>query len=136
MDKSAEFTGKLNFISMPDIFQFLGGNGSTGVLHVTTQYAPDKGLIYFIKGNPVNAKCGSLSGIKAAYSLFGWTEGNFEFYEQDVEMGQTIKQNRMEIVLDALRMVDDGEIKKVGPPSFDEQIWKKMLKMEKQRVRP
>jgi len=73
-----------------------------------------------VDGNPNNASSGGLKGIDAVYSFFGWTEGSFEFSEDEVHAGQVIKQSRMEIVLDALRMVDDDELEMVGPPSFDE----------------
>ncbi|HUU49785.1 MAG TPA: cyclic nucleotide-binding domain-containing protein, partial [Nitrospinota bacterium] len=63
---------------------------------------------------------GPLSGLDAIYALFGWIEGKFEFYEEEIQIGRVIKKNRMEILLDAMRMLDDGLIKKVGPLPFDE----------------
>lgn len=120
MDEKAVFIGSLCFISLSDIFQILGGNGSTGTLHFTSQYTPNPAVIYFVNGNPINAGNGPLKALDAIYAIFGWTDGRFEFHEEDVKVPQEIKNSRMEIVLDALRMVDDGVIKKVGPPSFDE----------------
>ncbi len=120
MPNKSTLTGNLTFISLADVFQILGGNNSTGILRIKSQYHPNPGLIYFVKGDPVNAASGSLQGIEAVYALFGWTEGNFEFDEQPVNVGHVVKQGRMEIVLEALRMLDDGVIKKVGPPSFDD----------------
>lgn len=112
--------GNLQFINLADIFQILGGNASTGVLKITNKYTPHQGIIYFLKGNPINSECGPLRGIDAVYALFGWSDGQFTFHEQQIEIPQLIKQNRMEIVLDALRMIDDGEIKQVGPQSSNE----------------
>ena len=120
MSAKAALAGSLSFISLTDIFQILGGNSSTGVMRITSQHAPDPGLIYFAKGDPINATSGPLSGLDAVYALFGWIEGKFEFYEQEVQIGRVIKKNRMEILLDAMRMLDDGLIKKVGPLPFDE----------------
>ena len=119
MSKKVVLAGNLDFISLADIFQILGGNSSTGILSMKSQYASNPGRIYFVEGNPINAGTGALKGIDAVYALFGWMEGNFEFSEEEVNAGQVIKQGRMEIVLDALRMVDDDEIEKLGPPSFD-----------------
>jgi len=113
-------SGRLKFLSLGDLFQLLGGNNSTGVLNIKSTYAPNSGVIYFEKGNPVNASNGPIQGIEAIYSLFGWSEGSFEFLDQPVKVPHVIKMSRMEIVLDALRMLDDGEIEKLGPPSFDE----------------
>ncbi len=122
MSAKAALAGNLSFISLADIFQILGGNNSTGVMHITSQYVPKPGLIYFLNGDPINATSGPLSGLDAVYALFGWIEGEFEFYEEEVQIGRVIKKNRMEILLDAMRMLDDGLIKKVGPPSFDEDV--------------
>ena len=120
MFRKAVLAGDLNFISLADSFQILGGNNSTGILRITSQYVPTPGLIYFVDGNPVNAANGSLQGMDAIYSLFGWTEGGFEFHEEEVQVEHVITSSRMEIVLDALRMFDDGVIKKVGPLSCDD----------------
>jgi hypothetical protein len=120
MSAKAALAGSLSFISLADIFQILGGNSSTGVMRITSQHAPDPGLIYFAKGDPINATSGPLNGLDAIYALFGWIEGKFEFYEEEVQIGRVIKKNRMEILLDAMRMLDDGLIKKVGLLPFDE----------------
>ena len=119
MAGKAAFSGELSFINLPDIFQILGGNNSTGSLYLRSEYAPAAGRIYFVKGNPINAIDGFQKGKEAIYALFGWTEGKFEFYEEKVNVGRAFKCNRMEIVLDALKMIDDGEVKRVGPESQD-----------------
>jgi hypothetical protein len=119
MNVKAVLEGTLSFISLAELFQILGGNNGTGTLRITTQYAPNPGVVYFVKGNPVNATNGSLRGIEAVYSLFGWNEGKYEFVQENVQVESVIKNSRMEIVLDALRMLDDGAIKKLGPSSVD-----------------
>ena len=113
-------TGKISFLGLADIFQILGGNNSSGILHLTSTYAPHPGKIFFLNGDPINASNGPLKGIEAIYSLFGWMDGDFEFQLDDVSVEHVVKQNRMEIVLDALRLLDDGEIKRVAPPSFED----------------
>ena len=117
MSEMIAFTGDLNFINLADVFQIIGGNGGTGVLYMRSPFAPGPGMIHFRNGNPINASSGSLKGLDAVYSLFGWTEGKFEFHLKTVQENPVIKKRRMDIVLDALRRVDDGAIKKVGPPS-------------------
>jgi hypothetical protein len=125
MGGKAVLTGNLKFTSLADLFQIIGGNNSTGTLRITSQYVPHPGIVHFVTGNPVNATNGPLKGLDAVYSLFGRTEGNFEFTEEKVSAEPTIKKNRMEIVLDALRMLDDGVIEKVGPTTADELLSKK-----------
>lgn len=119
MAGKAALTGELSFITLPDIFQILGGNNSTGSLYIRSKYAQAAGRIYFVNGNPINAIDGFQKGKEAVYALFGWTEGKFEFFEEKVNVGRAFNCNRMEIVLDALKMIDDGLIKRVGPESQD-----------------
>ncbi len=105
-------SGNLTFLSLADVFQLLGGNNSIGKLQIRSQYADTPGVVYFVNGNPVNANSGSLRGLEAIYPMFGWTEGNFEFHQEKVEVSHVIKNKAMEVVLDSLRMIDDGQIKK------------------------
>ena len=121
MAGKAALTGNLNFINLPDLFQLLGGNGSTGSLYIRSENAPAIGRIYFDKGNPINAIDGLHKGKEAVYALFGWTEGNFEFYEEKINVTRAINCSRMEIVLDALKMIDDGAIKRVGTESQEKE---------------
>ena len=118
MDSKVVFAGALNFISMPDIFQTLGTNTSTGRLQITSQYSPNPGVVYFEDGNPINATMGPANGLDAIYALFGWSEGKFEFFEEKVKIGHVVNNSRMQIILDALRMLDDGLIEKMGHPSL------------------
>jgi CRP-like cAMP-binding protein len=120
MGDKAALAGSLSFMSLPDIFQILGSNNSTGIMRITSQYMPYPGVIYFLNGDPINATCGPLKGLDAIYALFGWVEGKFEFHEEEVKVGRVVNQSKMEIVLDAMRMLDDGLIKKVGLSSFTE----------------
>ena len=120
MTQKAVFAGSLDFIGLADIFQTLGSNNSTGRLKVTCPYASAPGVIYFENGNPVNATLGTVTGLDAVYALFGWEGGAFEFFEEKIRTERAIKNSRMQIVLDALRMLDDGLIQKVGPSSTAE----------------
>ena len=90
MADAIAISGKLSFISLADLFQILGGNGSTGLLKLTSPHASNPGLIYFSNGNPINASSGSLSGLKAIHALFGWMEGKFEFLDQPVSVPRVI----------------------------------------------
>lgn len=123
MDENAVMSGSLNFISLADVFQVLGSNGSSGVLRIKSRFAPETGIVYFRKGDPINAVCGSLRGVKAIYNLFGWTEGDYSFQEEDLsQVDRQVTQNRMEIILEAMRMLDNGDIKRVGPGSFCKKL--------------
>ena len=111
--------GNIEFLNLGDILQLLGGNGSSGILRIISPYAPEPALVYFDKGNPVNASSGSLSGLDALYSLFGWTEGDFEFTRMEVSSERVITKGRMGIILDGLKLLDDGHIERLGTVSHD-----------------
>jgi len=121
MNNKNVFSGKLDFLNLGELLQILGTNNSCGILRITSKYAESPGLIYVNNGNPVDASNASLSGMDALYSLFGWIDGEFEFYIEDIDKKNVINKNRMEIILDGTRMVDDGKIEKIGPVSFKEK---------------
>jgi hypothetical protein len=117
MSKKTVLSGNLEFLTLADIFQLLGGIGSSGILRIISKYAQEPGLVYFTDGNPINATCGVLTGLEAVYALFGWTEGEFTFTKETFSAQKTIKNSRMEILLDGLRRLDDGKTQKLGPAS-------------------
>lgn len=115
MSAKVVLRGSLSFISLGDLIQQLGGNGSNGVIQLTSPYADATGRIYMKDGNPINADYGDLNGIEALNAFFGWKNAEFEFLDEAVTCERIIKKSRMEIILDGLRMVDDGLIKHLGP---------------------
>ena len=114
-------SGSLQFLSLGDVLQLLGSNSSTGVLRINSKYAQEPGLVYVLKGNPVNASAGSLAGLDAVNYLFGWVDGDFEFREESVNNENVIKKSRMELILDALSLLDEGQVEKLGPVSYDKE---------------
>ncbi len=124
MNNNVVLSGNLNFLSLAEIFQLLGANASCGVLRLRGRYASGPAFVYFEKGNPINASNNLLTGLDALYSLFGWIEGEFEFSQEDVKIKKVINKSRMEIILDGLRMLDDGLIEKLGPVKFKKRLSK------------
>ncbi len=121
MKNSYALAGSLDFLNLGELFQLLGANNSTGTLRIISRYTEEPGIIYFQKGNPINASSGSLAGLDAVYSLFGWSDGEFEFIREPVDHKVVIKKNRMEITLEGMKMLDEGLINKIGPVSLAKQ---------------
>ncbi len=115
MASDIDFAGKLSFLNLGELLQILGSSAATGVLHIFNPHRAEPGSIVVEKGNPVNASNGSLSGLDALFSLFGWTEGRFEFVREAVSCERTITKGRMEIILDGLRLLDEGKIERLNP---------------------
>ncbi|UCF93203.1 MAG: cyclic nucleotide-binding domain-containing protein [Desulfobacterales bacterium] len=124
-------TGSLNFLNFGELLQLLGSNSSSGMLRIISKYAPMPGVVYIEKGNPINASNGSSTGLEAIYALFGWTEGQFEFIRDEVSCEKLINRSRMEIILDGLRMLDEGKIEKLGPVSFNLETAESNAKSDK-----
>lgn len=118
MNDQVILAGNLDFLNLGDLMQLLGGNGSSGTLRLLSRYASGPGFIYFENGNPINASNGKLVGLEALYSLFGWTEGEFEFTRENFNKERLITKSRMGVILDGLRMLDDGQIEKLGPATM------------------
>jgi CRP-like cAMP-binding protein len=121
MRDNVVLAGGLKFLALGDILQLLGANSSTGVLRLISRYADEPGFIYFENGNPINASCGHKVGLEAVYALFGWTDGEFEFSKENIASQRVITKSRMGIILEGLKMVDDGQIKQVGPNALNRQ---------------
>ena len=121
MNNGVALSGSLGFLSLGDIIQLLGSSGSTGVLRLINRYAPDPGFIYFIEGNPINAQNGDIEGLDALYSLFGWVNGSFEFTREAILADKRINKSRMGIILEGMKLLDDGHIKKIGPANAAEK---------------
>lgn len=117
MNNNSDLSGSLSFLNLGELLNLLGTNGSSGVLRISSSHTSEPGLVYLDKGNPINAANGSQSGLDAVFALFGWTQGDFEFSEEDVTVEKTITKSRMEIILDGLRLLDEGKIEKIGKAS-------------------
>jgi len=109
------FAGNLSFLNLGELLQLLGTTAGSGVMRIISSYAPEPGVIYIDKGNPINATNGSKDGIDALFSLFGWKDGQFEFIQEAVTCEKVINKSRMEIILDGLRLLDEGKVEVLGP---------------------
>ena len=114
MSGDVAFAGNLNFLNLGELLQLLGTTGSSGSVTIHNAQAAQPGFIYIDKGNPINAASGSKTGLDALFSMFGWLDGQFEFVQEAVSCEKTITKSRMEIILDGLRMLDEGQVQILG----------------------
>ena len=116
MASNIVLSGNLSFLNLAELLQLLGSNGSNGILRINSKFASEPGIVFFSNGNPVHSLSGTLRGLEAIFSLFGWMEGEFVFSDEPYDGEITINKSRMEIILDGLRMLDEGKIQKLGTP--------------------
>ena len=119
MKSSVVFSGDLEYLNLGELIQLIGSNGSTGTLRIVSKYVETPGLVFFKEGNPINAVALEKTGVEALYALFGWMEGDFEFVNEPIQEKHLIKKSRMEIILEGLRLLDDGKIEVKGAVSVD-----------------
>lgn len=114
MNSKIVLKGSLAFLNLGELLQLLGMSGSNGVIKLISNHKPGAGYIYLTDGNPVDAEFQAQKGPDVLNAFFGWVDADFEFSEEQVLRRRTIQKNRMEIILDGLRMVDDGEVPRIG----------------------
>jgi len=121
MAGNAAFAGNLNFLNLGELMQLLGTNGGTGTLYISSNHASQPGVIYIEKGNPIDAANGAKTGLDALFSLFGWIDGQFEFIQEDITCQKVITKSRMEIILDGMRLLDEGQVEILGPVTAESE---------------
>ncbi len=119
MAGNTAFAGNLSFLNLGELIQLLGTTGGTGTLYITSNYASQPGVIYIDSGNPIDAANGAKTGLDALFSLFGWIDGQFEFIQEDITCQKIITQSRMEIILNGLRLLDEGQVEVLGPATVE-----------------
>jgi hypothetical protein len=108
--------GDLGLIGLFDLGQLLLLNRATGCLSIRN--GPDKAFLYFEEGRLVNAVDEELhQGETAAYQVFSWREGSFEFRAERPMGAVTIQGSTDSILLEAARRIDESRLdESTGPP--------------------
>jgi CRP-like cAMP-binding protein len=128
MAGNVAFAGNLSFLNLGELIQLLGTTGGTGTLSLSSNYASQPGLIYIEKGNPIDAANGAKTGLDALFSLFGWIDGQFEFIPEGITCQKVITKSRMEIILDGLRLLDEGQVEVLGQATVESETEPRVAK--------
>ena len=107
-------TGQLGLLSLFDLGQLLMLNGATGEMSVTTDGR--RGYLYFVRGQIVNAVDDEYhEGEGAAYRLFTWRTGAFEFRPESPTDSRAISSSTEGLMMEAARRMDeDGSGESTG----------------------
>ncbi|OPX35513.1 hypothetical protein B1H10_01100 [candidate division KSB1 bacterium 4484_188] len=106
--KVTGFEGNLADLSMAEVIQLLNMNKRSGKLEV---FGSQKGNIIFRKGEMVFAEIGDLLGVEAINEAVAFHEGMFKFDPGEIEVEANIKGSTMNVLLDALRIMDESTLK-------------------------
>ena len=114
MRDNVVLAGSLKFLSLGDILQLLAPTVTVAYYVLSVDLLRNLLLSILKMEIPIDASCGKKKGLDAIYSLFGWLDGEFEFAKEEVTNEKNITKSRMGIILEGLKMVDDGQIKRIG----------------------
>lgn len=113
MSAASVLAGELGLIGLFDLGQLLQLNGATGVLTVTREGR--KGYLYFDGGQIVNAVDDEYhEGEGAAYRLFTWKAGSFEFRHEPPSGTRAIQESTEGLMLEAARRMDEAGLGEDG----------------------
>ncbi len=107
-------TGTLGLFSLVDLFQLLASARRSGRL--TVDHPRGRARVYFDKGAAVHADFDGQLGEEAVYALFEDERGTFEFRIGMPAPEETIATSTENLVLEAVRRLDEARRDAAGPP--------------------
>ena len=111
-------SGELGLLSLFDLGQLFMLNGATGELALTRDGR--RGYFYFDRGQIVNAVDEEYhEGEGAAYRLFTWRTGTFEFRAEPPSGARTINESTEGLMLEAARRLDESGTEPGGSSATD-----------------
>jgi CheY-like chemotaxis protein len=102
------FVGRVADMQLTDIIQL----NCLGKMKTALSISKDdqEGMIYFQDGEIVHAECGKLSGEEALFTVVGWEGGDFTTKSGETAPVKTIKQPWQELLIEAMRRKDEGQL--------------------------
>lgn len=105
-----DFSGLLNIISLPDLFQLIASSRKSGRLSVFEEDHEESGYFVFDEGQPVFAAKGENKGEAAINELLKTGGESFEFKQgKPEERDDSIVNSTMGLLLEAARQIDELE---------------------------
>ncbi len=105
-------SGTLSHLDLPGVIQMLVHSRQTGALHVNAGEVD--GVFFFDNGDLTHAESGELVGDDAVIYIVqrcnGAAEGVYKFVPGDSAATRTVLRNATELMLDALRAVDEQSL--------------------------
>ena len=105
---SVELQGAIREFSVPDVVQFLCGQGKTGRLALALPEAA--GSIFFDGGAVVHAELAAREGEEAFFELMSRREGSFEFVPGEGSAKKSIRNHTTILLLEGARRSDEREL--------------------------
>jgi hypothetical protein len=103
---SARMTGNIEEIPLPDLMQLFGTSRKDGTLVI---HSAKVGRIHLRKGEIVDASIdgSSLTPVKAAYRMLGWSVGTFALEPEDPSMQRRVQLSAHAYLMEGFRQQDE-----------------------------
>lgn len=100
--------GTLHGISSGTFLQLIEMEQKTCTIRVTDRKSERKGVLFFRKGELMDARVNGLSGVQAAYEIFSWDEVNLSIQNSCQKEEKKIDGDLQGILLEAMRLKDEA----------------------------
>jgi CheY-like chemotaxis protein len=119
--------GELNSISSGMFLQLIEMEEKTCTIRITDKSVEDQGVLFFKKGELLDARFNTLKGESAALEIFSWDEVNISIQNKCYREDKRIQRDLQAILMDAMRLKDEkddgeeqgGQIKTSDDAAFD-----------------
>ena len=116
--RTDRFVSDISDVPLVNLLRAIAAHGKSGVAVITADGGA-RGEIFFRQGNVVDAEVGRLSGREAIYRLFCWSVGRLEVEWKSIRRKDTIEMRPQDLLMEALRRVDDWRRLLAGLPALD-----------------
>jgi CheY-like chemotaxis protein len=104
--------GTLHSVSSGIFLQLMEMEEKTCTVRLMEKSSGKQGILFFLDGQLLDARCDSLRGEPAAYEIFSWDDVSLSIQNSCPQKERRIHRDLQAILLDAMRLKD--ELKRVG----------------------
>jgi len=109
--------GTLQTVPLDMFIQLIEMEQKTCTIRVFNKITENKGILFFYKGDLMDARINNRQGNEAAYEIFAWDSVTLAIQDECAVKDKKIKGELQAILFDAMRMKDEAE---GAPEDFEE----------------
>jgi len=107
--------GTLHSVTSGIFLQLMEMEEKTCTVRLVEKSSGKQGILFFLDGQLLDARCDSLRGEAAAYEIFSWDNVSLSIQNSCMQRERRIHRDLQAILLDAMRLKD--ELKRIGKPA-------------------
>lgn len=126
--------GTLHSVSSGIFLQLMEMEEKTCTVRLIEKSSGKQGILFFLEGQLLDARCDSLRGEAAAYEIFSWDDVSLSIQNSCPQKERRIYRDLQAILLDAMRLKD--ELKRLGKGGTSRKNEPALEKRKIERTRP